>query len=154
MNKPLVKNIFFTIGCIALFVAGLFYVVAADLLITTQSIWLMLAIILSFSSSIFALLSNYFRESRRKSFTFKGLAIGLAVAFIVFLMTYLLVSLSPEKELTDSSFINSFMIKRVADSLKDTVYTLIVIIVTAVLSVIGLAGQVTDLVLAAKIKDE
>lgn len=154
MNKPLVKNIFFAIGCIALFVAGLFYVLAADLLITTQSVWLMLAILLSFASSILALLSSYHKEKRRRSLTFKGVGIGLAVLFIVFLAVYLVVSMSPERDPSKSNFINSFMIKRVGDSLEDTVYTLIVIITTIALSVIGLAGQVVDLIFTAKNQEE
>ena len=157
MNKPLIKNIFYYIGCISLFAAGLFYVLAADLMLTTQSIWLMIAIILSFSSSVFAVLSETYREKKALSYSFKGLAMGIAVAFITYLVVYLLIALSPERTPGPngfSSFEQSFMIKRIRDSKKDTVFTLIVMIITSVISLIGVVGQVTELIMTVKIKEE
>ena len=95
MNRTLIKNITFYIGVGVVFLAGLLYILLADIVINTQSLWLMIAILLSFGSAICAMVADNFKEKHKVMYTLKGVAIGLAVTFIVFLLTYMLISFSP-----------------------------------------------------------
>ena len=58
MNKPLIKNIMLYIGVISIFGAGMLFVLLADWMLTIQSLWLMLAILLSVGSAVCAALSE------------------------------------------------------------------------------------------------
>ncbi len=162
MNRTLIKNITFYIGVGVVFLAGLLYILLADIVINTQSLWLMIAILLSFGSAICAMVADNFKEKYKVMYTLKGVAIGLAVTFIVFLLTYMLISFSPAKEMDGnaSSFVNSFAIKRVelksssGKFVKEGVKTMMVYVVTMVITAIGLAAQICNLILTVKAKDE
>ncbi|MCM1195083.1 MAG: hypothetical protein NC099_03650 [Corallococcus sp.] len=156
MNKPLIKNIMFYVGVAAIFAAGMLYVLLADWMLTTQSLWLMLAILLSVGSAVCAVLSERFKEKPKALYALKGVAIGLAVCLVAFFAIYLSIALAPAREISSdaSSIVKSFAIKSVAGSKRNTVYTLIVFIIVIVFAVISLAAQIADLVLTATIKEE
>lgn len=94
INVPLLKTIVFLIGVLGVFVAGLFFVLAGDMMLTVQSLWLMVTIILSFGSAICVFLSGSFKERKQKMYILKSIAIGLAVAFLVFIVVFFQVSIS------------------------------------------------------------
>lgn len=156
MNKPLIKNIMLYIGVISIFGAGMLFVLLADWMLTIQSLWLMLAILLSVGSAVCAALSERYKGSPNIMYTLKGIAVGLAVFLITFFIVYLSVALAPAKEIASdaSSFAKSFAIKSVAGSKRYTVYTRIVFGIVLAISSVSLVAQVSDLALTATIKEE
>ena len=156
MNKPLIKNIMLYIGIIAIFTAGMLFVLLADWMLTIQSLWLMLAILLSVGGIVCAALSERYRDRPTTMYVLKGVAVGLTVCLIAFFVVYLSIALAPAQELAEgaSSFEKSFAIKSAIGTKRSRVYTLIVFIIVLAISAISLIAQVADIALTATIKDE
>lgn len=160
INVPLLKTIVFLIGVIGMFVAGLFYILAGDMLLTIQSLWLMVAIVLSFGSAICAFVSGSFKERKKIMYILKSIALGLAVAFIVFIIIYLTISISKwdrdNPELWDkyNSKEPNFLIKRVRYDRPVRIKTMNIMTVTMVLGAVGLVAQVADLLLTVKLPED
>lgn len=128
MNKDLLKKITYLTGTIGIFVAGLVYILCADLITKTASTWLFGAILFSFGSGACAILSDKFKDSHKVFFTLKGLAIGLALGFIVYLIIYQVVAVPQLDE--DFGYV---------------IYGTIIDIITIVISVLALGALGTDL---------
>lgn len=162
MNKQLTRNITFYIGVGLVFAAGIIYILLADIVVNTQSLWLMLSILLSLGSVACAVVAETFKEKRIRSITLKSVGLGLAAAFIGFLLTYMLISFSPANELEDgvSKFIQSFAIKRVqirgesGKFIKEGVNTMILYVVCMALTLLGVAAQIWNLILTVKANGE
>lgn len=164
MIKPLIKKISFYVGVGLVFAAGLLYILLADILINTQSLWLMLSVLFAFGSAVCAVLSERYRGSGKALYVLKGVAVALAVCFIGILLMIMLISFSPAKEIPEgqkvSAFVQSFTIRRVqlrgetGKYLKDGYKTMLVYVICMVVAFLGLAAQVTELALSAVIKEE
>ena len=79
MIKPLIKNISFYIGVGLIFLSGLLYILLADIVINTQSLWLMLLILFAFGSAICVVLSEKYRGSSNAVYVLKGVGIAMAL---------------------------------------------------------------------------
>ena len=164
MNKPLIKNISFFVGVGLVFFSGLLYILLADIVINTQSLWLMIAILFSFGSAICSVISEKFRGNNKTMYTLKGVAIGLAVCFIGILLMIMLISFSPAKEIAEgekvNAFVQSFTIKRVqlrgetGKFLKDGYNTMLVYVISMVVAFVGAVAQALELAMSASIKEE
>lgn len=164
MDKNLIKNISFFVGVGLVFLSGLLYILLADIVINTQSLWLMLAVLCAMGSAVCIVLSERYRGSGNTVYVLKGVGVGLALCFIGVLLMIMLISFSPAKEVVEgqhiSAFESSFTIKRVqlrgetGKYLKDGFKTMTVYVVCMVVAFLGLAAQVVDLVMTVKIKDE
>lgn len=165
MNKPLIKNISLFLGVGLIFVSGLLYVLLADIVINTQSLWLMIAILFAFGAAICTMISDNFKDGRKGTmYALKGIAIGLCVCFVGFLLMFMLISFSPAKEVVEGEkvnvFVEGFAIKRVqltgpnGKLIRDGLKTLVVYLVSIILAFIGLVGQVLDLAMTATIREE
>lgn len=162
MNKPLIKNITFYVGMGLIFAAGIIYVLLADIVVNTQSLWIMLAMLLSFGSAICGVLAENFKERRTKMIVLKSVAVGLAVLFIAFLLMYMLISISPDPGIRDGagSFEKSFAIKHVeivaasGKFIKEGVFTLIVYIVSMALALFSVVALTWNLIMSIKYIDE
>lgn len=162
MNKQLIKNITFYIGVGLVFVAGILYILLADIVVNTQSLWLMLAILLSLGCVACVIVAETFKEKRRKSIILKSVGVGFAVLFIAFLLMYMLISFSPAEELKEgtSKFIQSFAIRRVqirgesGKFVREGVNTMMLYIVSMALSFLGAVAQIWNLILTIKSNGE
>ena len=164
MNKQLIRNITFYIGVGLVFAAGIIYILLSDIVVNTQSLWLMLSILLSLGSAICFVVAETFKEKRIRSITLRSVGLGLAVLFIAFLLMYMLISFSPAKEVVEgqhiSAFEESFAIKRVqlrgesGKFVKEGVNTMILYIVCMVITFIGMAAQVWNLIITVKSNGE
>jgi len=163
VNKTVIKNISFYIGVGLVFVSGLLYVLLADIVINTQSLWLMIAIVFAFGSAVCEMISDNYREKKKIMYTLKGIAMGLALCFIGILLMIMLISFSPAKitdESNASAFVRSFAIARVqlrgetGKYLKDGFKTMIVYLVSIIIAFLGFAAQTVNLAMTATIKDE
>ena len=158
MHKQLIKNITFYLGVGIVFLAGILYILLADIVVNTQSLWLMLAILLSLGSAVCVVVAETYREKRMRMITLKSIGLGIAVCFVVFLLVYMLVSFSPAKELGEnaSKIVESFSIKRVqfrsesGKFIKEGVNTMMLYVICMALTVIGIAAQVWNLILTVK----
>lgn len=160
MNKQLIKNITLYLGVGLVFAAGIIYILLADIVVNTQSLWLMLAILFSLGSAACFIVGETLKERRRKTIILKSVSLGISLLFIVFLLVYMLVSFSPAKELSEkaSKFVTSFAIKRVqlrgssGRFIKEGVNTMMLYIVSMALTAIGIAAQTWNLILTVKEK--
>lgn len=136
MNNDLLKKIIYLVGTIGVFVSGLVYNICSDLILKTASTWLFGSIVIAFGSGVCAILSDNFKEKNKICLSLKGVAVGLVLGFVVFLILYL------------SLAIPAFETKR------EKVYGTVITVVSIVLSVISLGAQATDLGFTVKrIKD-
>ena len=136
MSRDNLKRTFYLIGMIGAFVAGLVFVLLCDILIGTVSTWLFVSILFSLGSGICAMLSETFKEKRRLFVALKGLSIGLAVAFIGFLLMFRFLPLIP------------------LETNKAKGLSLIITIVCLAVTAICVVGQVVDLVLSVTNKED
>lgn len=81
---PLAKNISFYIGALAMFFVGVFYMLMSDLTFYNTSDRLIISVLLSFGSAILFFLSASFNEKPKIMYLFKGLALAMAVGFIIY----------------------------------------------------------------------
>lgn len=132
MNKDLLSKISYLVGTVGVFVSGLIYNIGSDLLLKTASTWLFGSIVIAFGSGVCAILSDNFKEKIKVCLSLKGVAVGLALGFVVFLVLYL------------SLVIPTFERKR------DIAYGMIITILSLVLTVISLGAQSADLGLTIK----
>lgn len=136
MNRDLLNKIIYLVGTIGVFVSGLIFNVCSDLILKTASTWLFGSIVIAFGSGVCAILSDNFREKVKVSLSLKGVAIFLALGFVVFLVLYLML------------VIFAF------DSNRDKAYGVLITVISLVVAVISLAAQSADLGLSVKrIKD-
>lgn len=136
MSKDNMRKVFYFIGMIGAFIAGLAYVMLCDMLIKTVSTWLFLSVLLSLGSGICCILSDVYKEKRKVEIAMKAVAIGLAVMFIGFLFFYRFGPLS------------------VFEKNRDKGLSLIIVVISLVITLIAIAGQVGDLILTITNKDE
>lgn len=164
MNKPLIKNISFFVGVGLVFFAGILYILLADIVINTQSIWLMLAVLFALGSAVCTILSERYKGRNDIVCALKGVGVGLSVCFMGILLMVMLISFSPAREVPDgvkvSAFVESFSIKRVelrgetGKYLKDGFKTMTVYLVSILVAFLGMVGQILDLVMTATTKEE
>lgn len=137
MNKDLIKQIAFLGGTIVIFVAGLIYNICGDLVIGAASTWLFGSILLAFGSGICAVFSDRCKEKPKAYFALKGIAVGLAVGFIVLLIVFQAVvvpGLTMQKDRDAATAVD---------------------VVSIVVSVVALAALILDLVLSVlDVKDD
>ncbi len=166
----LVQKIAFTVGLAAVFAAGLLYIILGEVVFGEnpgiQSIWLMIAIILTFGSAGSMILSTTKKEQKVAMFVWKGVAIVLAICFIVFLVIYFNIAAYGEPLNLDeaSSFVKTFAIRRVelTDEGKVDIFSYYdyyiplrsLTIWMSVIAGIGAFAQVVDVALTAIVKDE
>ncbi len=136
MSKDNLRRIFYLIGMIGIFVAGLAFVMLSDLLIKTISTWLFVAILFSLGSGVCCILSGTYKEKRKLEIVMKSVSVGLAVLFLGFLLFYRFGPLS------------------VFETNREKGLSLITTIICLVLSVVAITGQVGDLILTVLNKEE
>ena len=136
MLKQLFKNVSFYASCLVVFLAGLIYVLLSDVYLGNTAGWLFISILLSFGSGICFVLGETFKEKRWLTFVLKGVAIALAIGFIVFLYMF-----------KASDFCNSLMVQK--HKIRD-----ITIILTLILSYLAVIVQTANIVLNAIFKED
>lgn len=137
MSKELLKKLSFSIGGVAIFVAGLIFAVMGDLSVKSSSFWLIGGILLTFGSGVCVVLGDIFKEKPTVMWVMKGVALGLAVAYIGFMVGF------------NISTAN-------ANSTKPEILTAntVLLVLTLVFTVIAIAAQTLDVVLTATVKEE
>lgn len=136
MSKDNLKKTFYWLGMAGAFVAGLAFVLLCDIVIKIGSMWLFASILLSLGSGICEMLSETFREKRKTCIALKGAALGLAIAFIGFLPFFRfgpLISFETNREKGLS---------------------LIITIICVAITLVALVGQIGDLALTVKNKED
>lgn len=88
MKKALIKNITFYIGAIAMFVLGVFYMLASDLAFNNNAYDLIVAVLLAFGSAILFFFSLNFNEKPVAMYILKALGVVLAIGFVVYVHFY------------------------------------------------------------------
>lgn len=88
MNKNLIKNILFYIGTFAMFLAGVLFVIMSDLSIKNTSDRLIVSVLFSFGSAIAFFLANSLADKPKAMYVVKGIALALAVAFVVYIHVF------------------------------------------------------------------
>lgn len=136
MSRDNLRRVFYLIGMIGIFVAGLAFVMLCDMLIKTVSTWLFVAMLFSLGSGVCCVLSGTFKDKRKAEIVLKSVAVGLTALYLGFLLFYRFGPLS------------------VFETNKDKGLSLIVTIICLVVSVAAIVGQVGDLVLTVLNKDE
>lgn len=136
MSKDNMRKIFYFIGMIGIFVAGLTYVMLCDMLIKTNSTWLFVSIIFSLGSGICCIFADVYKEKRKAEIVLKSVSIGLAALFIGFLIFFRFGPLS------------------VFPKNRDKGLSLIIVVISLVITLASLVGQIGDLVLTVTNKDD
>lgn len=146
MPNELPQKLTLYIGALTVFVAAVFFMLMADLSFNNTSSRLIIATLLSFGSAILFFLSASFNERPKLRYLFKGLGLALALGFVVYLHLF---------QAFDSYYLGKLDEFRKAgvsgeSSLAKTQAT---VIVTLILSYIGLVAQVANTVIEAVVKE-
>lgn len=83
MTKKLIKTIVFYVGCLAVIVAGLLYLILTDLKFGNTAAWLLGVSVLAFGSGICGLFSVSFKEKKTVMYILKGAAVALCIGLII-----------------------------------------------------------------------
>lgn len=149
-----VSNVAFFVGGALILLAGLLYVLIADLYLKVRSSWLMIALIFSLASCILFFLSAKFKETPRLCILFKSIGIALCVLFIAFMFIYLDSALKSKIEENSKEFENNLFALETIFGKKMRTNTYITAIVPTVVGVLALIAQVLNLVLGVLTKNE
>lgn len=144
--KKTVSNIAFFVGGALILVAGLLYVLIADLYLKVRSSWLMIALIVSLASCVMFFLSAKFKETPRIAVLFKALGIVLCIFFITFMFIYLNSALNSKIEENSKEFENNLFALEVIFGNKMRTNTYITAIGPTVVGALALIAQVINLV--------
>ena len=158
MAKTLSKNITFYIGALTMFFVGVFYMLASDLAFNNNAFDLIVAVLLSFGSAILFFLSASFNEKPVIMFVFKGIALALAIGFVIYIHCYQSgfsfgYLADPEKVPNYPSILDTFR-KGGASKAGKLAMTQATVIITIVLSYVSIAAQAANTVLVATIKED
>ena len=87
INKVLDKtrSISFIVGATLLAVVGIVFLVLSDLGLKNKAVWLLVSVLLSFGSSIVCFFSETVKDKPKLVYLLKGIALALAIGFIVYL---------------------------------------------------------------------
>lgn len=87
--KALIKNISMIVGIAVVAVFGLFFILFGDLFLGATSGVLFLGIFFPLASIVFFVLSESFKHKQIMFYVFKGLAIALAIGFVVYVFYFM-----------------------------------------------------------------
>ncbi len=146
MSKSLLNNISFIVAIVGSALAGLFYVMVADLTLGLGAMWLFIAIVLAFGSVVCNVLSDNYKEQRKTMYILKGVATVLMVVFVSYMFVYMTNGLKGVAE-------GLFAIKKYASAEKKF-YCSLVTIGSVVLGAISVVGSTLNIILTTQIKDE
>ncbi len=154
INKKSIETVSFFVGGIGIFVAGLIYVLIADLFLKVRSAWLMSALILCLCSCIFFIMSGVMKDYPKKMIFFKSLGIAFCVFFIALMVTYLIVAFGSTYEENTTEFENNLFALEAIFGRNKRVNTQLAGITPIVVGTLALICQVLCLVLGLLSKNE
>lgn len=146
MPKTLSKNITFIIGVIAMFVAGVLYILMSDLIFGNTSTWLIIATLLSFGGAISFFFSNNFVEKPVVMYVLKALGLLLSIGFVIFIHLFQTTSFFVEKI---EDFVNEGLSGEGA-----LMATWATVYICMALGYIAVAMQATNIILVAALKED
>ena len=158
MNKNLIKNITFALGGLIIATAVLIFALVGDLVLKIGSLYLIILIITGLGSSIFFMFSSKFRDEPKKMLTFKLIAIGLAILFLVaFFFLFYLTTLANASDVYDdqssvAKALNFFAIEYVSSTYRSS--NIAIFSIFLAISALGMIAQVVNVVLCALWKKE
>lgn len=132
----LAKIITLLVGLLAMFLAGICYMVMSDLGFGNLATWLIVATVLSMGSAICQFFSVNMKDFPVKQIILRSIAVALAIGFVVFLHV-----------VTGTEFYQSITPNKVPARNACTTVSLI-------LGYLALVSQIANLVLIATVKDE
>ena len=154
INKKALNTIMLFIGAIGIFVAGLIYVLIADLYLKVRSSWLIIALLLCLGSSIFFILSVIFKEKRKKMIVFRSIGIAVCVCFIAYMAIYLTAAFNSTIEENTPEFRNNLFALEAIFGRTKRVNTTLCGAIPIVIGGIALIAQTFCLVTGILNKDE
>ncbi len=91
MNKSLFKTLTFMLGGTFIFVAGISFMIVADLKLKCTSFWLFLCAFICFSATIFFFFGESFRDDEKKAkyYIIKSIGIIMTFAYIIYLIIFM-----------------------------------------------------------------
>ena len=158
MNKNLIKNITFALGGLIIATAVLIFALVGDLVLKIGSLYLIILIITGLGSSIFFMISSKFRDEPKKMLTFKLIALGLAILFLVaFFFLFYLTTLANASDVYDdqssvNKALNFFAIEYVSSTYRSS--NIAIFSIFLAISALGMIAQVVNVVLCALWKEE
>ena len=158
MNKNLIKNITFALGGLIIATAVLIFALVGDLVLTLGSLYVNILIITGLGSSIFFMFSSKFRDEPKKMLTFKLIALGLAILFLVaFFFLFYLTTLANASDVYDdqssvNKALNFFAIEYVSSTYRSS--NIAIFSIFLAISALGMIAQVVNVVLCALWKEE
>lgn len=158
MNKNLIKNITFALGGLIIATAVLIFALVGDLVLKIGSLYLIILIITGLGSSIFFMFSSKFRDEPQKMLTFKLIALGLAILFLVaFFFLFYLTTLANASDVYDdqssvNKALNFFAIEYVSSTYRSS--NIAIFSIFLAISALGMIAQVVNVVLCALWKEE
>lgn len=158
MNKNLIKNITFALGGLIIAASVLIFALVGDLVLKIGSLYLIILIITGLGSSIFFMFSSRFRDEPKKMLTFKLVAIGLAILFLVALFfLFYLTTLADASDVYDdqssvAKALNFFTIEYVSSTYRSS--NIAIFSIFLAISALGMIAQVVNVVLCALWKEE
>ncbi len=158
MNKNLIKNITFALGGLIIATAVLIFALVGDLVLKIGSLYLIILIITGLGSSIFFMFSSKFRDEPKKMLTFKLIALGLAILFLVaFFFLFYLTTLANASDVYDdqssvAKALNFFAIEYVSSTYRSS--NIAIFSIFLAISALGMIAQVVNVVLCALWKEE
>ncbi len=158
MNKNLIKNITFALGGLIIATAVLIFALVGDLVLKIGSLYLIILIITGLGSSIFFMFSSKFRDEPKKMLTFKLIALGLAILFLVaFFFLFYLTTLANASDVYDdqssvNKALNFFAIEYVSSTYRSS--NIAIFSIFLAISALGMIAQVVNVVLCALWKEE
>lgn len=158
MNKNLIKNITFALGGLIIATAVLIFALVGDLVLKIGSLYLIILIITGLGSSIFFMFSSKFRDEPKKMLTFKLIALGLAILFLVaFFFLFYLTTLANASDVYDdqssvAKALNFFAIEYVSSTYRSS--NIAIFSIFLAISALGMIAQVANVVLCALWKEE
>ena len=156
--KNLIKNITFALGGLIIATAVLIFALVGDLVLKIGSLYLIILIITGLGSSIFFMFSSKFRDEPKKMLTFKLIALGLAILFLVaFFFLFYLTTLANASDVYDdqssvNKALNFFAIEYVSSTYRSS--NIAIFSIFLAISALGMIAQVVNVVLCALWKEE
>lgn len=161
MNKDLTRRITNIAGKVCnaggfllIFVAGMLFLLLADLELNVRSPWLFFSIVLALGAVICLIIANKYREKPKTMYILKSAGIALTACFIVYILIFLDAAYSSKIQANSEEFkLNIFAIEEVfGKKMINLFYD--VCMSTVIIAAIALAMQIADVVLTALHKVE
>lgn len=140
------QKITYLIGALAMFFAGVFYMLMSDLTFNNTADRMIISVLLSFGSAILFFLSANYSEKPIVMWVFKGLGIALGIGFVVYIHLF-------QQSETFANILETFRKKGIAGE-GDLVKSQLTMIVTIVFTYISIVGQAANTALVAIFKEE